>query len=290
MQRSNGRVYPLQLPYQSSHSHPCCIQIPAFVAAAQKAGKPHLAKGGKAPGGKPGNFTLDDLLVYSNVRPAHARAVPCANRGLLDDAGHSIGSHDHSIGSHDMHDKILLPVLCRQEHIPTSLLKLSADNVTRSVQMFGSILSYTGDDKLTEAQRIETVQKLMHQGLKRPELRDELYMQLVKQTRGNTVPESRQRAWELFNLVAASMPPSKVGRGQRIDMEDAGNSVLEGCEGLGGAGGRNGHWRRAGCATITSVGCNLTTADQQCCVTHADAFLLYFAQSSRISLAWCLRL
>jgi hypothetical protein len=47
------------------------------------------------------------------------------------------------------------------------------------------------------------------QGLKRPELRDELYMQLVKQTRGNPSPSSRAKAWGLFNLVAASMPPSK---------------------------------------------------------------------------------
>lgn len=47
------------------------------------------------------------------------------------------------------------------------------------------------------------------QGLKRPELRDELYMQLVKQTRGNPSPSSRSKAWGLFNLVAASMPPSK---------------------------------------------------------------------------------
>jgi hypothetical protein len=32
------------------------------------------------------------------------------------------------------------------------------------------------------------VQKLLHQGMKRPELKDELYMQLLKQSRGNTTP------------------------------------------------------------------------------------------------------
>jgi hypothetical protein len=47
------------------------------------------------------------------------------------------------------------------------------------------------------------------QGLKRAELRDELYMQLVKQTRSNPVPTSRARAWALFHLVASAMPPSK---------------------------------------------------------------------------------
>lgn len=44
--------------------------------------------------------------------------------------------------------------------------------------------------------------------MKRPELRDELYMQLIKQSRGNITP-SAYRAWELFLLVASSMPPSK---------------------------------------------------------------------------------
>lgn len=47
------------------------------------------------------------------------------------------------------------------------------------------------------------------QGLKRVELRDELYMQLVKQTRGNPNPAARAKAWQLFYLTAATMPPSK---------------------------------------------------------------------------------
>lgn len=48
------------------------------------------------------------------------------------------------------------------------------------------------------------------QCLKRTELKDELYMQLVKQTRGNPIPQSRLKAWELFDLMAAAAPPSKV--------------------------------------------------------------------------------
>ena len=44
--------------------------------------------------------------------------------------------------------------------------------------------------------------------MKRQELRDELYMQLIKQSRGNVTPTA-YRAWELFFLVASTMPPSK---------------------------------------------------------------------------------
>ncbi|GBF96810.1 hypothetical protein Rsub_09666 [Raphidocelis subcapitata] len=99
------------------------------------------------------------------------------------------------------------------EPIPTSLLKLAPENASRAVKMHAHIQRYCGDDgreaRLPQAAAVEVVQKLLHQGLKRPELRDELYVQLVRQTRGNPLPHSRARAWELFTLVAAAMPPSK---------------------------------------------------------------------------------
>ncbi|GAX81265.1 hypothetical protein CEUSTIGMA_g8697.t1 [Chlamydomonas eustigma] len=97
------------------------------------------------------------------------------------------------------------------EPVPTSLLKLNGEHVSRAVKMFAGILKYQGDsgEQIDDAQRIEIGQKLLHQGLKRPELKDELYMQLLKQTRCNPSPSSRIKAWELFHLVAASMPPSK---------------------------------------------------------------------------------
>eukprot|EP00882_Tetradesmus_deserticola_P024940 GHRQ01027316.1.p1 GENE.GHRQ01027316.1~~GHRQ01027316.1.p1 ORF type:complete len:132 (-),score=36.30 GHRQ01027316.1:55-450(-) len=68
------------------------------------------------------------------------------------------------------------------------------------------------DDCHMSSEDMERCMRLLRccvQGLKRPELRDELYMQLVKQTRGNPSSGSRSKAWGLFNLVSASMPPSK---------------------------------------------------------------------------------
>lgn len=64
-------------------------------------------------------------------------------------------------------------------------------------------------EMLGAMQALELAQKLLHQGLKRVELRDELYMQLVKQTRGNPNPAARSKAWQLFYLTAATMPPTK---------------------------------------------------------------------------------
>lgn len=66
------------------------------------------------------------------------------------------------------------------------------------------------------------------QGLKRPELRDELYMQLVKQTRGNPAAASRAKAWGMFNLVAAAMPPSKDFTGLISEYVHSAVQVMQG--------------------------------------------------------------
>mmetsp|Transcript_37392 Transcript_37392/g.110381 ORF Transcript_37392/g.110381 Transcript_37392/m.110381 type:complete len:1168 (-) Transcript_37392:781-4284(-) len=95
--------------------------------------------------------------------------------------------------------------------IPTSLLKMSNENASRAVKMFSGILKYQGEsgEGLTTTQMFDIAQKLLHQGLKRPELKNELFMQLLKQTRGNPSAASTLKAWELFHVVASTMPPSK---------------------------------------------------------------------------------
>jgi hypothetical protein len=102
-------------------------------------------------------------------------------------------------------------LLFSEDSLPVSLLKHNPDNQGRAVKMFQSVLQYMGvhGEMLGAMQALELAQKLLHQGLKRVELRDELYMQLVKQTRGNPNPSARTKAWQLFYLTAATMPPSK---------------------------------------------------------------------------------
>eukprot|EP00204_Picochlorum_oklahomense_P000034 CAMPEP_0118798274 /NCGR_PEP_ID=MMETSP1161-20130426/689_1 /TAXON_ID=249345 /ORGANISM="Picochlorum oklahomensis, Strain CCMP2329" /LENGTH=1157 /DNA_ID=CAMNT_0006725649 /DNA_START=176 /DNA_END=3649 /DNA_ORIENTATION=+ len=95
--------------------------------------------------------------------------------------------------------------------IPVSLLKHSSENASRAVKMFASVLQYMGasGEMLSQVQSLELAQKLLHQGLKRTELRDELFLQLVKQTRGCPSPASRAKAWQLFYITASCMPPTK---------------------------------------------------------------------------------
>ncbi len=61
----------------------------------------------------------------------------------------------------------------------------------------------------TQSHPNNTNNPLHTQGLKRSELRDELYMQLLKQTRGNPNNAARLHGWELLYLVASTMAPSK---------------------------------------------------------------------------------
>ncbi|XP_074301759.1 kinesin-like protein KIN-14E isoform X2 [Silene latifolia] len=107
-------------------------------------------------------------------------------------------------------------MLCFQKDpIPTSLLKIGTDLVTRATKQFQTILKYMGVDSSDRVaptridERIELVGKLYKHTLKRPELRDELFVQISKQTRNNPDRQYLIKAWELMYLCASSMPPSK---------------------------------------------------------------------------------
>lgn len=90
-----------------------------------------------------------------------------------------------------------------QESIPTSLLKISSDMVSRAVKLFNIILKYMGVDSSGAAtsldEQIELIGKLYKQTLKRSELRDELFAQISKQTRKN--PETYQQQIQFMNSL-----------------------------------------------------------------------------------------
>lgn len=84
-------------------------------------------------------------------------------------------------------------MLCFQrEPIPTSLLRINADFMSRAVKLFQVVLKYTGtaeggpSSPPTGQEQIDLLKKLYKHTLKRTELRDELFAQLTKQTRNNS--------------------------------------------------------------------------------------------------------
>ncbi|XP_024397614.1 kinesin-like protein KIN-14I isoform X2 [Physcomitrium patens] len=107
-------------------------------------------------------------------------------------------------------------MLCFQrEPIPTSLLRINADLVSRAVKLFQVLLKYIGvpeggpSSPPTGQEQIELLKKLYKHTLKRSELRDELFAQLVKQTRNNSDRTSLLKTWELLYMCSSAMPPGK---------------------------------------------------------------------------------
>jgi len=66
------------------------------------------------------------------------------------------------------------------------------------------------EDPVEQLPQTEMAGQIVRKAVKAPELKDELYMQLMKQSRDNPTVQSRVRVWELWLVLAATAPPSKV--------------------------------------------------------------------------------
>ncbi|XP_071735356.1 kinesin-like protein KIN-14E isoform X1 [Rutidosis leptorrhynchoides] len=167
-------------------------------------------------------------MTLSNSIPAElAGAIPLIDKfqveGFLRAMQKQINSggkrsffSKRSVGPQDRDKFTFEDMLCFQrDPIPTSLLKINGDLVSRAVKLFQTILKYTGIDSYDKAnqigleERIELVGKLYKQAWKRTELRDEIFAQISKQTRNCPDRQHLIRAWELMYLCASCMPPSK---------------------------------------------------------------------------------
>ncbi|XP_066349876.1 kinesin-like protein KIN-14I [Miscanthus floridulus] len=159
-----------------------------------------------------------------SIPPELAGAIPLIDRFQVEGFLKAMQKQIHSAGKRGFFSKksvgpqarekfTLEDMLCFQKDpIPTSLLKISSDLVSRSIKLFHVILKYMGIDSpaiISLEERIELVAKLYKHTLKRSELRDELFAQISKQTRNNPDRGWSIRAWELMYLCASSMPPSK---------------------------------------------------------------------------------
>ncbi|TKY58426.1 Kinesin calmodulin-binding protein-like [Spatholobus suberectus] len=174
------------------------------------------------------NFAPPTSSTLSMAVPAElAGAVPLINRFQVDgflklmqkqiqSAGKRGFFSKRSVGP-QVREKITFEDMLsfQKDPIPTSLLKLNVDLASRATKLFQIILKYMGidpSDRVTPIsldERVELVGKLYKQSLKRPELRDELFVQISKQTRNNPERQYLIKAWELMYLCASSMSPSK---------------------------------------------------------------------------------
>ncbi|CAK9139640.1 unnamed protein product [Ilex paraguariensis] len=165
--------------------------------------------------------------LSKSVPPELAGAIPLIDKFQVEGFLRAMQKQIHSAGKRGFFSKKSVgpqvrekftfeDMLCFQkEPIPTSLLKINNDLVSRAVKLFQVILKYMGIDSFDRVtptsleERIELVSKLYKQALKRSELRDELFAQISKQTRNNPDRQYLIKAWELMYLCASCMPPSK---------------------------------------------------------------------------------
>jgi len=93
--------------------------------------------------------------------------------------------------------------------IKKALLKKNRDLDMEAVQSFKNVMSYMGDRKSSKP-AIEHAKKLLRNIMFLPiGIRDELYMQICKQTTQNPRIASAIKGWELMVFCVATFPPSK---------------------------------------------------------------------------------
>lgn len=94
--------------------------------------------------------------------------------------------------------------------LTTSLLRLSADQANKSVRLHTLIVTLTSDTTdMTAEAFAHGIQAIVREVIKREELCDEMYAQLIRATRSATTERGARKAWELLKLYAALFAPSR---------------------------------------------------------------------------------
>eukprot|EP00123_Amoebidium_parasiticum_P015298 comp22881_c0_seq1/m.36149 comp22881_c0_seq1/g.36149 ORF comp22881_c0_seq1/g.36149 comp22881_c0_seq1/m.36149 type:complete len:625 (-) comp22881_c0_seq1:209-2083(-) len=84
------------------------------------------------------------------------------------------------------------------------------ENKKEAVECFRNMLIYMGDRPLRKETTSELAQYMASQGYLVKQLRDELFVQLVKQMTANPNELSVQKGWELMAILLTIFPPSHI--------------------------------------------------------------------------------
>eukprot|EP00735_Rhodelphis_limneticus_P008926 TRINITY_DN2392_c0_g2::TRINITY_DN2392_c0_g2_i1::g.20869::m.20869 TRINITY_DN2392_c0_g2::TRINITY_DN2392_c0_g2_i1::g.20869 ORF type:complete len:1862 (+),score=613.81,sp/P47808/MYSH_ACACA/32.75/0.0,Myosin_head/PF00063.16/5.8e-227,MyTH4/PF00784.12/1e+04,MyTH4/PF00784.12/7.5e-16,Myosin_N/PF02736.14/1.7e-06,FERM_M/PF00373.13/4.6e+03,FERM_M/PF00373.13/4.5e-06,IQ/PF00612.22/0.16,Imm5/PF14423.1/0.24 TRINITY_DN2392_c0_g2_i1:87-5588(+) len=94
-----------------------------------------------------------------------------------------------------------------KEPIPTSLTKLDSELTKEAIVVFKNILGYAGDKTSSYPETL--AEDVLKKGVQKPELRTEIFAQLVKQTCHNESDASCLRVWKLLAMCLQLFYPPK---------------------------------------------------------------------------------
>ena len=90
--------------------------------------------------------------------------------------------------------------------IPKSLLDLNKDNNKLAVQIFKDLLGYMGDKQMPFPAML--AQDILRKGYEYKPIRDEIFLQIIKQLTNNPRPESVAKGWQVMCMCVGTFPPS----------------------------------------------------------------------------------
>lgn len=90
--------------------------------------------------------------------------------------------------------------------IPRSLVELSKDFNKLAVQLHKNLLGYMGDKQMHFPAML--AQEILRKGFTYKNMRDEIYIQIIKQLTNNPRSESIARGWQMLCMCVGTFPPS----------------------------------------------------------------------------------
>merc|ERR1711871_749113 len=90
--------------------------------------------------------------------------------------------------------------------IPKSLTDLPKDSNKVAIQIFKDLLGYMGDKQMPFPAML--AQDILRKGFEYKILRDEIYLQIIKQITGNPRTESQAKGWQMICMCLITFPPS----------------------------------------------------------------------------------
>lgn len=90
--------------------------------------------------------------------------------------------------------------------IPKSLLDLPSEDVKMATSIHKGLLGYMGDKAMSFPATL--AQDILEKGLHNLRMRDEVYMQIMKQLTSNPTADSIAKGWQLMCMCVSTFPPS----------------------------------------------------------------------------------